>query len=213
MWDVTSAPDWLTLDPEETVVRTAQPRVRRVLSTGAGALLFAATGVAVGVVATRSPDLALPAGPVWGGVALVVLLTALSVGWRYLVTVTTEYVLTTQNVYERTGVLSETVTRVGLDNVQRIELERSFLGRVFDHGTLSVSTAGSGGEEVTLADLDDPDAFRDDLRRLSTRAGERARERGRDRSGAGIDADTLDVMAEEAGRLRASAERIREEFT
>lgn len=210
---MTSAPEWLTLDPGETVVRTGHPRVRRVLSTTARAVVLSLAAVVAGVFGPGYLDLDPPPLVVWGAVGLWVLLQAAGVVRRYLVTVNVEYVLTTDNVYERRGVLSETVTRVGLDRIQNLRLGKHLLGKLFDYGSIAISTAGSEGWEMTVEDLDDPGAFRNDLRRLSARASERSDGTGRPDAPPGIDPGTLDGMVAEARKLRESAERVRREFT
>jgi len=208
-----SAPDWLTTEAGEDVVWTGGPRLRRLLSTVAGALFWGVAAVGGLVVATTVLSIDLPFLPLVGVVLLVVAYQWAYVAWQYLVTTNVEYVMTTANVYRRDGVLSESVTRVGLDKIQNVELSKDFFGTRFDYGTIGISTAGSEGWEMELEDLDDAAELRSDLRRRSSRASDRSRSRERSGPSPGPDAETLDAMVEEARGMRRSAERIRRQFS
>lgn len=206
-----STPEWLTLDPGEEVVWTGHPRIRRILSTAALAVVLSAVAVGLGVVATVYLDVGVPPLAVWAVVGGWVLLQVAGVVRRYLVTTNVEYVLTTKNLYEKTGVFSETVTRIGLDRIQNVKLTQGFSGNLFDYGSIAVSTAGSEGWETTVDDLDDPAEFRNELRRLTARASERSADA--DRATPDIDPETLDGMVAEARKLRESARRIERQFS
>lgn len=107
----------------------------------------------LGVWLSRS--VALPVVPEWSPLALLPL--GLLVGaWAYLVRWSTRYVFTTKAVYEKTGLLSQTVTRVGLDRVQNTALDQSALERLLSYGDLAVYTAGSGGVDLRLRAVPDP---------------------------------------------------------
>jgi uncharacterized membrane protein YdbT with pleckstrin-like domain len=199
------APEWLTLDPGEEVVWAGQPRVRRILSTVARAVVWSVVGVAAAYVLAAVVDVPLPVGDpvVWAVAALYVLVQAANPVTAYLRTRNTDYLLTDGSVYKKTGVFSETVTRVAIDRIQNTTLRKDFLGNTFDYGTVLLSTAGGSGVEMALEDLDDPEAFRDDLRALMAAAG------GRETAGdAGLEPERLQRVLEEARLLRESAESI-----
>ena len=101
-----------------------------------------------------SRGVALP-GPWW------LPLGALPVGaivaiHAYLVRWSTRYVFTTKTVYEKRGLLSRTVTQVRLDRVQNTAFDQSLIERALSYGDLAVYTAGTGGVNLSLRDVPDP---------------------------------------------------------
>lgn len=204
------APQWLTLEPGEEVVWTGHPRLRRILSTVAMAVVWSTVAVVAGIVAPGYLGLELEPLFIWGAIGLWILFQVAGVFRRYLVTINIEYVMTTENVYKKTGVFSETVTRVGLDKIQNLELSQDFFGNLFDYGTIAISTAGSSGWQMTIDDLDDPDEFRHDLRQRMTRTADRSTRSDRPEVAAMIDDETLERMVEEARKLRHAADRVRQ---
>jgi uncharacterized membrane protein YdbT with pleckstrin-like domain len=87
---------------------------------------------------------------------------------------TTEYLLTDAALYHRTGVLSISVTELRLNKVQNTNYTQGVLGTVFDHGTVTIDTAGSQGAELTLRALDGPQAVHQQIaERVGVATGER----------------------------------------
>lgn len=143
MSDPTDAPQVssdFTLDPGESVLWTGSPR----LSAAAGALALGgglvAAGAAVlaGVALPDVPPVPPLAGLVLVGVGLVV------AGHRVVEIRRTRYLVTTDALHVRSGVLSRHVTRIGLERVQNSAYRQSVAGSVFGYGTVSVEAAGGG---------------------------------------------------------------------
>lgn len=78
-------------------------------------------------------------------------------GWTYLVWTNTRYVITTNELYEKRGVISREITQFRLDRVQNTSLDQSMLGRVLGYGDLTVYTAGSGDPELTFEWVPEPE--------------------------------------------------------
>jgi len=206
--------EWLTLDPDESVVWTGQPRVWRIVGTAAGAAILSLVALAGAVFVTTQVTLdpaEFPVAPglvVWGIAAVVVVSQVATAAWAYLKVEHTDYVLSDRRIYLKTGVLSETVTSVGVDRVQNTTLRKDATGNLFDYGTVAVSTAGSGGADLAVSDLDDPETFRD---RLQEQVRETSEREGRDDDAAptgALDDATVEALLEEARGLRAVAERM-----
>ena len=200
-----ATPEWLSLDPGEEVVWTGAPRMRRILSNVARFAFWSLVGFAVAFAVTRVLPVALPVPDlaVWGIAVLWTLVQALNPLGAYLRTRNTDYVLTDRNVYKKTGVWSENVTRVGVDRIQNTQLRKDFFGNTFDYGTILLSTAGGGGVELAIEDLDDPDELRRELRTRMARASDR--ERGPSEE---LDPETVGALLDEARRMRTTAEKI-----
>lgn len=165
-----SLPDWAPADESETVVWSGQPRSRVVLQgVAAGLIAAAVVGGAVlafgGVVGSAR----LPLAIVLGLVALAVPTAAMWL-WRR----TTRYLLTDAALYHRSGVLSISVTELRLNKVQNTNYSQGVLGTIFDHGTVTIDTAGSRGAELTLRALDGPQAVHQRIaERVGVATGER----------------------------------------
>lgn len=201
--------DWFSPGPDETVVWSGQPRMWRIWKACAAALVLIVLAAAGAYYLTTSGASVvgdLSPAVVWGVAVLVVLFGAAQVVHEYLKVVHTDYLLTDKRVYRKQGILSEHVSNVGIDRIQETTLSKDVTGNLFDYGTVAISTAGSGGTDLALTDLNDPETFRDELQT-------QIREASPDESepaGAGLDADAVDALLSEARGLREVAERLEE---
>lgn len=214
------APDWLTLDGGESVVWTGRPRTMSIARPVVGAVLsVVVVFAAVWVVRSGTLDAQLPAAlpsvraavpdaTLLGVAALTVLLAAARIAWASLTIANVDYVLTDRNLYKKTGVGSETVTRVGLDRIQSTSLSKDVFGNLFDYGSVAVSTAGGSGVELVVSDLDDPDELRTELRRLVNQASAAGGPPGR--SDAGAAEETLREVVRTARELRETTAAVEE---
>jgi uncharacterized membrane protein YdbT with pleckstrin-like domain len=206
--------EWLSLDEGEEVVWAGEPRIWRIVDTVARAVAVTVVAAAAALYVSLEVDPAVWGLPqytttlVWGVAVVVALLQIKSVTVAYLRVDKTDYVLTNRRVYRRTGIFSETVTNVGVDRVQNTTLRKDLTGNLFDYGTVSVSTAGSGGSDLVVTDLDDPETFRDRLQE-QVRAATESESGSRPAPVAGgLDDQTVDALLSEARQLRAVAERM-----
>lgn len=203
-------PEWLTLDPGEELLWSGNPRLRRILGrvvktvvVSVGAVAAAWVLLTMGPTLLAVPRLPFPDVAVYAVAGLVVLTQLYAVVKAYLVTTNVDYVLTSENLYKKTGVFSEQTTRVGLDRIQNTELQKGFLGTRFDYGTVLVSTAGSSGSDMAITDLDDPQTLR---RKLRTRMGEVSA--ASDDGGPLGDPETRGEAIAEARTLRETADAL-----
>lgn len=204
-----SAPDWLSLDPGEEVVWTGEPRLRRIVSNVVTFALGSLVAlVAAFAITTMLPfELPFPPLAVWGVAVLWTLLQAVGPARAYLRTTNTDYLLTDRNVYKKTGVWSENVTRIGVDKIQNTQLKKDFFGNTFDYGTILLSTAGGGGVEMAIEDLDDPDVLRSELRTRMAQARDETRADAGQRP-RGVDPEAVRTLVAEAKKLREAAESV-----
>lgn len=68
----------------------------------------------------------------------------------------TDYVLTDQALYRKSGIFSRNVQKIGLDKVQNISFNQGILGKMFGYGNIDISTAGGSGVEMRFLGIDDP---------------------------------------------------------
>ncbi|SHH61081.1 PH domain-containing protein [Halobaculum gomorrense] len=158
--------DWLSLDPKEAVVWTDKPHSMSLVP----ALVV---GVPLSLVLVGIPIIAA----------------------AYLSRENTEYVITTEALYVKRGVVSRDVKRVGFEKVQDTSYAQDFFGTQFGYGSVDISTAGGSGVELSFDSVGDP-------KRIQEIVNERIR--ARDRRGDAGDGETkADVLDDILAELRA----------
>lgn len=80
----------------------------------------------------------------------------LTIAGAYLSVKNTDYVVTTNNLYVKKGVLSRSVQKIGFDKVQNISFSQGVLGNQFDYGNIEISTAGGQGVEMRFRSIENP---------------------------------------------------------
>ena len=157
---MTKIPNWVTLTSDEQEVWFSRPSMLPYIPGmvfGAGialasvALWLAATGVL-----PTGPEIpeTVPATPLaLAGVGLglgIILLTYLQ--WR-----STQFLLTTEEVYRKEGIISRDVVNTNLRNVYNTQFTQPPLGFLLSIGTVNIQTAGTGGTDLTYSNVRNPD--------------------------------------------------------
>jgi membrane protein YdbS with pleckstrin-like domain len=145
-----ATPAWLALAPGERVVWSGGPRIQTAFPG-----VLAGLGVLVGSVAAALFVEWLPLA-----FALLGLLGVPLAAYPYLRVSRTKYVVTTDALAAKHGVLGRHVQVVGLDSVQNSTAEQGPLGAAFGYGTVGVDTAGGEGTELRFARVEDPQRVR-----------------------------------------------------
>ncbi|MCU4973982.1 PH domain-containing protein [Halobacteria archaeon AArc-m2/3/4] len=120
--------DWLVLESDEEILWSGEPE-----------LLGYAWLFAMGIVLI----------PVFG-IGIVIIAST------YLSLKNTAYVITTESVFKKTGILSRKITDIGHENIQDTGYKQGIVGRYYEFGTVQISTAGGSGVEMSLAYVPDP---------------------------------------------------------
>lgn len=172
--------DWLALDATEDVVWSGTPHLLGyVWVFVTGVLLVPLFGVGLAVIA-----------------------------WGYLRATNTAYVVSTESVYKKTGVLSRTVTEIGHEKIQDTSYSQSVVGRSVGFGTVEISTAGGSGVEMRLAYVKDPLDVQARLDEIAvTPAGTRRDERAGPEA-VRLDRETATELVEELRTTREVMESI-----
>lgn len=149
---MTDTPGWATMTEGETVVWRGHPVVYHYLP----GLLLSAGLLALGawtLVSWPWPDLVAA----WLPAASIAALGAL-VGLDRLVSRwTVQYLVTSEEVYVRRGLVSRSVTSLRLDRVQNSSFSQSLTGRLLSYGDVELDTAGGDGTEVVLENVPAPE--------------------------------------------------------
>jgi uncharacterized membrane protein YdbT with pleckstrin-like domain len=135
------------LHPGEEIVFEGHPSWRALLSYYVTAVGGA---VVVGVI------VALAAGVVVG-VLVVAALVVLVLLYGFVKRMATVYMVSTQRLYIRRGILSKRVQQTRIDRVQNVNTDQSLLERVLRVGKVDFDTAGTDDSDFVFAGISSPD--------------------------------------------------------
>lgn len=143
------------LTDDERIVHQFRPHWRTLLS----ALGWGVTAVAVVVAGWTVADQAAVSWAITGlgGVLVLAMAAPPLVRWLF-----TQYVLTTERIIVRTGVISRTGTEIPLESINDVRFSQSVSERLLGYGDILVESAGSRGQS-RLSDIPDPEAFQSEI--------------------------------------------------
>lgn len=158
--------EWLTLDEGETLVWSGKPHESSLI-----------------------PALII-------GVPLSLILIGLVIiGAAYLYRENTRYVVTTDALYRKSGVVSRDVQRIDFGKVQNTSYSQGFFGTRFGYGNVDISTAGGSGVEMQFQSVPEPRHIQETInKRVKAQRGNSTREDGETKSD--VLADILDELRE-----------------
>lgn len=145
------------LTDDEEIVKEFHPHWRVLLV----AILWVVVAVAAAVIAIWLFD------DVWtwvllGVAVLAVLLLALP---RYVTWWFKLYVLTTERIVVREGVIRRGSVEIPLESINNVIFSQSIVERLLGYGDVLIESAGSQGQS-RLADIPDPEAFQSQVYRI-----------------------------------------------
>jgi uncharacterized membrane protein YdbT with pleckstrin-like domain len=137
----------MDLHPGEEIVFEGHPSWRGVLSFyvyGVGAAVIA--GIVLGLIA----------GPVIGSIVAVAGIALVLVG-GLLKRMATHYVVTSQRLRIRRGILAKKIQQTRIDRVQNVNTDQRLLERILRVGTVDFDTAGTDDSDFTFRGIANPD--------------------------------------------------------
>lgn len=140
-------PQWVTLGDGERVVWQGRPSLYLVRSRLAIATLVFLAGLAAVWF--------LPADWTWLG-WVVVLAGGVAALYAYLGHWSVYYVVTSDKVYLKDGLVNFSVDTVRLDRIQNATLSQSVLQRLVRCGDIDIATAGEDTESLVFQSVPDP---------------------------------------------------------
>jgi hypothetical protein len=151
---VAEVPEWVTLDDDEEIIWIATPS----RWTYVGVILSAVLGSIVALVIAFNGSVDVYVGPLpFDYLLLYVLPIAATPTLLYEIeSRNTKYVLTTKQVWYKSGILTEYTNPIRLENVTTIEYDQTYKERLCSVGDIYVSTAGTGGYDMVLQKIPDP---------------------------------------------------------
>jgi len=168
--------DWLTLDEDEEIVWSGKPHESSLI-----------------------PALVV-------GVPLAIVLVGIFIiAGSYLQRENTQYVVTTDGLYKKTGVLSRDVQRIDFGKVQNTSYSQGFFGSRFGYGNVDISTAGGSGIEMQFRAVPEPREVQERInKRVKGRRGESTSRSGETKR------DVLDDILVELREIRSTLEAEQE---
>ncbi|PAU84894.1 hypothetical protein CK500_05090 [Halorubrum salipaludis] len=168
--------DWLTLDADEEIIWSGKPHESSLIPA-----------LVVG----------LPLS--------IVLIGLFIIAGAYLQRENTQYVVTTDGLYTKTGILSRDVQRIDFGKVQNTSYSQDFFGSRFGYGNVDISTAGGSGIEMQFRSVPDPREIQELInKRVKGSRGEPTTESGETKR------DVLDEILVELREIRSTLEAQRE---
>lgn len=168
--------DWLTLDEDEEIVWSGKPHESSLIPA-----------LVVG----------LPLS--------LVLIGLFIIAGSYLQRENTQYVVTTDGLYKKTGVLSRDVQRIDFGKVQNTSYSQGFFGSRFGYGNVDISTAGGSGIEMQFRSVPEPREVQELInKRVKGSRGEPTTESGETKR------DVLDEILVELREIRSTLEAQQE---
>jgi uncharacterized membrane protein YdbT with pleckstrin-like domain len=157
----------MDLHPGETIVFEGHPSWRALLSFYIGGVAAVAV-IAVIVALAASVGLAVIVG---------VVLLALVLVAGFVKRVATTYMVSSQRLYIRQGILSKHVQQTRIDRVQNVNADQRLRDRVLRVGTVDFDTAGTDDSDFRFVGIADPGEVVAAVDRAQREAAEAQRER------------------------------------
>ena len=73
----------------------------------------------------------------------------------------TTLTITNDRTELRKGILSKSVSEVWHQDVRNVQLDQTFFQRIFDVGSIGISSAGQSGLEISVNGIPDPDRVKE----------------------------------------------------
>lgn len=138
--------DWVHLTPDETILWAGHPSLVPYLPS----ILLGVGTIIAGIVVLELFAMA--------AVAFVLAVVGLGlVGAAYLRRISTGYVITSQELYHKRGIVSRDVTQIRFERVQNTAFNQTVTERLLSFGDIAIKTAGTGNVEMILEDIPNPE--------------------------------------------------------
>ena len=136
----------MDLHPGEEVIFDGHPNWRALLAF----YIYGTVGAAaIGVICALIDSTGL-------GVVVFVVLVALVILVGFIRRMATSYVVSTQRLYIRRGILAKHVQQTRIDRVQNVNTNQTFLERILRVGTVDFDTAGTDDSDFTFRGIGSP---------------------------------------------------------
>jgi uncharacterized membrane protein YdbT with pleckstrin-like domain len=150
-------PEHLLTD-DEVILRQFRPHWRVLI------VPILLTILAIGALAVVWPVTDLGGSGALAATALIVLVWAMLAVPPVVRRLFTQYVLTTERIIVRSGIISRSGVEIPLENINNVLFSQSVIERALRYGDVLIESAGSQGQSV-LADIPQPEDFQSEVYR------------------------------------------------
>lgn len=144
----TDVPSWVTLTANEQLMWSAHPSLWSVWGSIVVGLIVVGLGIC-GVILLDGILRLVSIAPIVVGL--------LMIGITYLGNRSIQYVLTNEEIYKKSGIFSRNVKNIRLDRIQNTSYTQSLPERLMSFGSIRIDTAGTGGTDLILTDVSNPE--------------------------------------------------------
>jgi uncharacterized membrane protein YdbT with pleckstrin-like domain len=138
----------MDLHPDEEVVFEGHPSWRALLSYYVSAVGGA---VVIALIVALVADVGI-------GIVVGVVLVGLALLYGFIKRMATIYMVSTQRLYIRRGILSKRVQQTRIDRVQNVNTDQSLVDRILRVGKVDFDTAGTDDSDFIFAGISQPDS-------------------------------------------------------
>lgn len=73
----------------------------------------------------------------------------------------TDYVVTSEGLYRKSGIFSRSVQKIDFEKIQNTSFSQGIIGKSFGYGNIEISTAGGSGIEMRFISIENPREVQD----------------------------------------------------
>lgn len=147
-------PDWMQLTDNEELLWSGRRSFWSFAPSLVSGLLLVAIGIGVLIVDPSLPEF-IPIGVV-GIAGLTIVGAMLLTAAMYLEFRMHLYAITSEQVYHRSGIISRSIERVRMEQIQNTACSQGIVERLLSFGTVQLDTAGTANVELNLWAINEP---------------------------------------------------------
>lgn len=173
-------PDWVTMTDGEELIWQDKPALTPYFASLVGEVILITLGLAVSLTGDLSfvlggsfdPGISVLSLSFWPLIGVVLIawggLGILSTGVKWW---SKHYVVTSEEIYKKSGLISRSVKNTQLSEVQNTSFSQSIPGRLVSYGTVDIYTAGTAGREIGFEHVNDPDVVVSKIAEIRSTSG------------------------------------------
>jgi hypothetical protein len=140
------------LDGPEVDVMRLRPAMMRAKPFSFAGLILGAVGGLIGGIITFATGLIPVAVILW----IISLACLVTLGWWKITSMHEGLIITTRRIIDREGLLSKNTSEILLKDIRNVVVRQTFVQRIFNVGTIALSSSADQGVEVFMEHLAKP---------------------------------------------------------
>ena len=165
--------EWIHMNPDEKLIWAGNPSLWTLAINVVVGLVFIIIGIsltiAFGVGLSWVPPVI--SGPIVFTPLLLVVVGAAIIGYPLTLLLHTHYVITTHELYRKTGFFRRNVKNIKHDMIQNTSYNQSLIERLLTLGDVMIFTAGTDSTEIVLMNVKQPQQVAKIIKKASNDEG------------------------------------------